>query len=289
MTAAVVVVGSCNVDLLATGGALPGPGETTLFERLDTVPGGKGLNQAIAAARAGATCALIGAVGADAHGALLRAAVESAGVDTALLRTVEGPSGTALIMVGTGGENLIGVVPGANGSVLTLGPKDHAALDGPGVLMLQLEIPLATVVAAARAARAGGRVVLLNAAPYRYLSDELLDNVDVLLVNEHVAAALGRRTPPVRITVTTLGARGARYLEDGAEAVLVPAPPTTALDATAAGDTFAGYLAAALAAGESMEEAVGRACAAASISVERLGASSSIPTRAEVEVRLQAR
>jgi len=294
----VVVVGSCNIDLVASGPSLPGPGETVLCHELLTVPGGKGSNQAIAAAHAGADCRLLAAVGAGEHGNLILSTLAAAGVDCRLVRRVGEPSGTALIIVGAGGENLIAVVPGANSSMVGLTAEERRAIEGAALLLLQLEIPMATVIEAARLARRGGAMVVLNVAPPAQLPAVLTEAVDVLLANEHEAAVLTGSARgaeemarlllfEVPAVVVTLGAAGAVYLDRSGDPVRVPAPPVRAVDTTAAGDTFAGFLSAALAERRPIRDALQRACVAASISVERAGASASIPTRMEMEARLQ--
>jgi ribokinase len=294
-----VVVGSCNIDLVATGPRLPGPGETVLCGELITVPGGKGSNQAIAAARAGAACRLLAAVGAGEHGDLILSTLAAAGVDCRQVRRVAGPSGTALIMVGAGGENLIAVVPGANSSLVDLTAEERATIEGAALVLLQLEIPITTVTEAAVIARRGGATVVLNVAPPARLPSALMTAVDVLVANEHEAAVVAGSErgaeesarlllSEVPAAVITLGPAGAVYLDRSGEPVRVPAPAVSAIDTTAAGDTFVGFLAVALAEQRPIRDALQRACAAASISVERLGASASIPTSMEMEARLQS-
>jgi len=295
-----VVVGSCNIDLVATGPRLPGPGETVICDELITVPGGKGSNQAIAAARAGADCRLLAAVGAGEHGDLILSTLAAAGVECGQVRRAAGPSGTALIMVGAGGENLIAVVPGANSSLVDLTAEERATIEGAALVLLQLEIPIATVTEAALIARRGGARVVLNVAPPTPVPSALMGAVDVLVANEHEAAIAAGGTErgaeesarlllsEVPAAVITLGSEGAVYLDRSGELVRVPAPAVRAIDTTAAGDTFTGFLAVALAEQRPIRDALQRACAAASISVERAGASASIPTRMEMEARLQS-
>ncbi|HYN95947.1 MAG TPA: PfkB family carbohydrate kinase, partial [Pilimelia sp.] len=210
----VVVVGSANMDLVATAPALPRPGETVLGDDFAMIPGGKGANQAIAAARAGADCAFLGAIGSDSFGVTLKARLTASGVDTAHLRVSYGGSGVAVIMVDAAGENAIVVSPGVNGSFTGLTEAETAVIGAADVLLLQLEIPLETAIGAAVAARAAGTRVVLNAAPARPLPDVLLAATDLLVVNEVEAQALtGRgRTDPgallaaVPRAVLTLGA-----------------------------------------------------------------------------------
>ena len=291
MSVRVVVVGSANMDLVATAPRLPAPGETVLGTDFTTVAGGKGANQAVAAARAGADCVLIGAVGDDPFGATLREGLRGAGVDATLVRTVAGPSGVALIAVGGDGENQILVVPGANGALTGLDERDLAAIAAADVLMAQLEVPVATVTAAARAARAAGVTVLLNAAPARQLPADLRSTVDILVVNEGEARTVAGRAHDVldallelvpRV-VLTLGARGAAYADRDGTRITAPAPIVSTVDTTAAGDAFAGAFAVAWGEGRPVSEALRWACAAGAACVRTLGAAGSLPTRQEID------
>src|SRR3954464_7308487 len=175
----IVVLGSANMDLVAVTARLPAPGETVLGRDFSSLPGGKGANQAVAVARAGGRCAFVGAVGTDAFGDTLRAALRSGGGDDQRVRVSPGPSGVALIVVDGGGENTIVVAPGANATLTALGDADRAAIAAADALVCQLEIPVETVAAAARTARAAGVPVVLNAAPARGLPPDLLAAVDV--------------------------------------------------------------------------------------------------------------
>ncbi|MDO3704476.1 PfkB family carbohydrate kinase [Micromonospora sp. C28SCA-DRY-2] len=301
MSAAVVVVGSTNLDLVVTAPQLPRPGETVLGENFRTVPGGKGANQAVAAARAGAGCGFVGAVGDDEFGAQLRASLVAAGVDVRGLRTVPGPSGVALIAVDRDAENFIVVAPGANGELTDLDGDDRAAIAAADVLLLQLEVPLPTVVAAAGLARAGGTTVVLNAAPAAPLPAELLDLVDVLVVNEHEAAVVAgvfADESPVLLdallelvprVVLTLGARGAAYADRAGLRLEIPAPRIDAVDTTAAGDAFTGALAVGWAErggavdADTVTAILRWACAAGAACAQRPGASTALPERAAIE------
>jgi ribokinase len=286
----IAVLGSANMDLVAYVATAPRRGETVFGREFRTVPGGKGANQAIAAARAGGDVRMIGAVGDDAFGAELRATLERSGVDTAGLRTVPGPTGTAHIVVDDEGGNAIVVVPSANAAVTGPGA---GALDGCAALLLQLEVPLAAVIAAAAAARAAGARVVLTPAPARPLPAELLARVDLLVPNEHEASALTGLADPsaaaaalldqVPAVVVTLGAAGCLYAARGARPVRVPGRAVRAVDSTAAGDTFVGALAVALGEGRPVRAALEWASAAAALSVQRPGASSAMPTRAEID------
>jgi ribokinase len=325
----VTVVGSANMDLVANCATLPRPGETVLGAALATVPGGKGANQAVAAARSGrAAVAFLGAVGRDGHGAQIRELLQADGVDTARLRETDEPTGAALITVDAAADNCIVVIPGANGTMDVLGTEDIRLLSRSSVVLAQLEIPVEGVRAAFIAAKATGARTILNAAPVRDLPDDLLAVTDLLLVNEIEAAVIAeavggryqaaqsqapqsqarqsqasqsqpaqsqdpdfpgeRLLALVPAVALTLGARGVRYLARQGDWHRIDAPRTTAVDTTAAGDTFAGYLAAALAAGQETGEALRQACAAASLSVERPGATSSIPVASAVAERYAA-
>ncbi|SMF30176.1 ribokinase [Streptomyces sp. Amel2xC10] len=289
----IVVLGSTNMDLVAYVEKAPQRGETVTGREFRTIPGGKGANQAIAAAHAGGIVSIIGAVGNDSFGARLRSTLEHSGVNTDHLRTVESPSGTAHIVVDDEGGNAIVVVPGANGTVDHLAPGDEGLIASADALLLQLEVPLAAVVAGAEAARAHGVRTILTPAPARPLPPELLAAVDLLVPNEHEATALTGRTDPreaaaallesVPEVVITLGAAGSLYLARGAEPVEVPAPRVTAVDSTGAGDTFVGALAVARGEDLPMREALAWAAAAAALSVQRPGASASMPYRSEID------
>ncbi|MDX3310258.1 ribokinase [Streptomyces sp. NPDC054884] len=289
----IVVLGSTNMDLVAYVEKPPQRGETVTGREFRTIPGGKGANQATAAAHAGGAVSIIGAVGNDSFGARLRSALEHAGVNTDHLRTVEAPSGTAHIVVDDDGGNAIVVVPGANGTVDHLAPGDEGLIASAHALLLQLEVPLAAVVAGARAARAHGVRTILTPAPARPLPPELLDTVDLLVPNEHEATALTGRTDPheaatvlldsVPEVVITLGAAGSLYAARDAAPLTVPAPRVTAVDSTGAGDTFVGALAVALGEARPVREALAWAAAAAALSVQRPGASASMPYRSEID------
>jgi len=287
--ARVVVVGSANMDLVAKAAVLPRPGETVLGSAFVTIPGGKGANQAIAAARAGAATRLLGALGSDAFGVTLEARIGGAGVDTGLLRVVYGASGVALITVDAVGENTIVVTPGANGAFSDLTPAEIAALGEADVMVAQLEIPVETVTAAAVAARAAGTRVVLNAAPARALPDELLDAVDLLVVNQTEATAITGETGAepllarVPRAVVTLSAEGAWYVDRSGVSEHVPGVRVETVDSTAAGDAFTGALAVAWAEGRPITEAVSWACAAGAACARKLGASTALPMRDEID------
>ncbi|MEU6536911.1 ribokinase [Streptomyces sp. NPDC047000] len=289
----VAVLGSTNMDLVAYVAKAPARGETVTGREFRTVPGGKGANQAVAAARAGGSVSMIGAVGGDAFGDRLRAALEESGVDTGALRTVDGASGTAHIVVDDEGGNAIVVIPGANATVTALTPHDEAVIARADALLLQLETPLEGVLAAAEAARRHGVRTVLTPAPARPLPPGLLAVTDLLVPNEHEAAALTGRTDPyeaadalleqVPEVVVTLGSAGSLHASREAGKLLVPALRVTAVDSTGAGDTFVGALSVALGEGRPMPEALAWASAAAALSVQRSGASTAMPYRAEID------
>ncbi len=270
----VCVVGSANIDIGLDVDILPRPGETALAVSMRSTPGGKGANQAVAAARAGADVQFVGAVGEDAAAAQLREHLEANRVGTDGLVTVAGRSGNAVVIVDSRGENIIVVAPEANGQ-LTL---DEAALRSLvancDVLLLQLEIPVATATAAARAAHSAGLTVILNASPSGSDEAELAELakfVDVLVVNETEAA---QWVWPVPHRVTTLGARGASYTGDGSE-FTVPTPDVDPIDTSGAGDVFAGVLAAGWCGDR--DRALRRACAAGALATLVSGAGDCAP------------
>ncbi len=273
MATRVCVVGSVNLDAVFTVAALPAAGETVLGSAPSTHPGGKGGNQAVAAARAGADVAFVGAVGDDDAGARLRRHLEDNGVGTAGLTTLGEPSGSAIITVDPAGENTIVVAPGAN-AALTLDAGQRDLIAGSDVLLLQLEIPIATATAAARAAREAGVTVIVNVSPVGPDVTELAGLTDVAVVNETESARFEHRVPH---RVVTLGARGARYT--GADGTVeVPSPVVDAVDTSGAGDVFAGVLAAEWPGG--IARALRRACAAGALATLVAGAGECAP-RAE--------
>lgn len=278
--ARVCVVGSVNMDLVFAVDALPNPGATVLASSMTQAPGGKGGNQAIAAARAGADVTLVAAVGDDAAGAALRAHLSGNGVDVAGVTTLPMPSGTASIVVDAHAENVIVVAPGANGHLSLNSATLREVVAGCEVLLMQLEIPLDTATAAARIARAAGATVVLNASPAGAdpaALAQLAEVTDVVIVNEAEAALWNW---PVPHLVTTLGARGATHrTADGQTDV--PAYPVEALDTTGAGDVFAGVLAAGWASDPA--HALRRACAAGALATLVPGAGDCAPSDEAIE------
>ena len=296
MTGRVVVVGSLNVDLSLTCDTIPAPGETVLASAVRRSAGGKGANQAVAAARAGgASTSIVGAVGDDADGRFLLDQLARDDVDTAQVTLLPGqPTGLALITVDRAGENAIVVAPGANSAVV-LDSTARQLIRSADVVLAQLETPQPLLIEAARSRRSGVPFIL-NAAPAASLTDELSGEVDLLVVNEHEARSvsgagvlgeairiLAARFPAVLVT---LGADGSELHRRDTPVVRAPALTVPVVDTTAAGDTFCGVLAAGLAAGLPIERAMTTAGTAASLTVQRPGAQDSIPTLAEVRALL---
>jgi ribokinase len=296
----IVVVGSSNIDMVVPVPHIPEPGETVLGGSFQMVPGGKGANQAVAAARLGARVTLVARLGQDLFAEASLKNFGDAGIDTTYVeRDAEAASGVALIFVGPRGENSIAVAPGANAR---LSPADveraGEAIAGADLLLVQLEVPLPTVERAIALAKGHGKRVLLNPAPARAVPDELLAQVDLLTPNETearvllgpeapggeepAAAASALRRRGARAVIVTLGEQGA-LLVDGSSLLPIRPRSVTAVDTTAAGDCFSAALAVAWAEGRSLPEAAGWAAAAAALSVTRPGAQTSLPTRAEVD------
>lgn len=290
MSGRVLVAGSANLDFVVRAPHVPAPGETVLGYSFATFPGGKGANQAVACARAGgAATRMLLALGDDAQALPVEASLRDAGVELEVVRA-NASTGTAFICVGDDAENTITVVPGANAA---LRPEHLPALSGIDVLLLQLESPLASVEAWARKARTAGVKVMLNAAPAprEPLPTSLLEAVDLLIVNEGELTAMAgpEGTIAERVArlampgvVVTLGPRGCYAQLDG-HALLQPGFRVEVIDTTAAGDTFCGALAADLASGAALADALRRACAASALACTRLGAQASVPTRDEVD------
>lgn len=282
-SAPIVVFGSVNMDLVTSTGHLPAPGETVLGNGFATIPGGKGGNQAIAAAHAGGRVKFIGATGLDGFGSQLRDALITGGVAVDHLRQTAGPSGIAAITVDQAGENTIVVVAGANGTMTGLTDPDRDAIGSAAILVCQLEVPMSGVMSAVHTAAAASVPVLLNPSPVRDLPSELMAGVTVLVVNEGEARALGTAAlAQVPHLVTTLGADGARYRGPAGE-FAVAAPHVIAVDTTGAGDAFAGVLAVAWANGIAPRPAIQRACAAGALATTTAGAGGSAPSRAEID------
>jgi len=301
-TGKIVVVGSLNMDLVGCASRLPVVGETITGHTFFDAPGGKGANQAYASAKLGGRVSMVGRVGSDDFGRRMRANLEQVGCDVSGILTVQDcPSGMALIFVADDGHNSIMVLPGANGRLTEAdveGSRDQ--FEGAAYALLQLEIPLATVAAAARTARQVGAQVILDPAPAQPLSDELFSLVDVLTPNETEAAILAdlppRRLDPVEaahigrqlrrrgalIVIMKLGDQGCVLVSDG-EPCHLPTPQVQAVDTTAAGDVFNAGLAVGLSEGMDLSAACQFANRAAAVSVTRRGAQPAAPSRAEVD------
>ncbi|WP_159586976.1 ribokinase [Chelativorans xinjiangense] len=293
----ITIVGSINLDLIARVKRLPGPGETVPGDDFSTAPGGKGANQALAARRAGAPVRMVGAVGSDAFAGAAVALLKEAGVDLRAVKERDTATGTAVILVGGDGENMIAVIPGANGQVLPQDVEQAAFRPGEFVL-LQHEVPLETVKAALEAARAAGAVSLLNTAPFHAEAAGFLALADYVIANETEfdlyaeALALEGEDREARMRafakdtgrtiVVTLGKDGvvAATPEDF---LRVPTLSITPVDTVGAGDTFCGYLAAGLADGLPLKDALRRAAVAGALACLEPGAQPAIPIRADVD------
>ncbi|TAH53425.1 MAG: ribokinase [Chloroflexota bacterium] len=297
----IIVVGSLNMDLIVRTPRIPAPGETILGHTFSTAPGGKGANQAVAAAKLGAPVKLIGRVGADDFGKQLRSQLNAVGVDAQFVfEDAQAASGVALISVDDQGQNSIIVAPGANGRV-TRQDVDSAreAIRAARVVIAQLEIPLDSVTYALRVAHNAGALTILNPAPARQLSSELLQNVDVIIPNETEAALLtglpvhdfdsatqaahALQQMGARTVIITLGEKGALWLNENAVAQQVTPFQVQVVDTTAAGDAFVGALGVALAREQDWETSLRTASAAGALAATKLGAQPSLPTRAELE------
>ncbi|CAI8827320.1 ribokinase [Pseudomonas sp. IT-347P] len=300
MPANVVVIGSLNMDLVTRAPRLPVGGETLIGHSFATVSGGKGANQAVAAARLGAQVSMVGCVGSDDYGVQLRDALLAEQIGCQAVSTVEDSSGVALIVVDDNSQNAIVIVAGANGAMTpAVIDRFDAVLQAADVIICQLEIPDATVGHALKRARALGKIVILNPAPAsRPLPADWFATIDYLIPNESEATVLSglpvdslgtaEKAASQLITmgagkvIITLGAQGSLFA-NGQSFEHFPAPKVQAVDTTAAGDTFVGGFAAALANGKSEAEAIRFGQIAAALSVTRAGAQPSIPTLSDVQ------
>jgi len=302
MAGKIVVVGSLNMDLVACAPRIPVVGETITGHTYFDEPGGKGANQAYAVGKLGGKIAMLGRVGSDDFGRRMRENLEQVGCDVSGIEVLQGlQSGIALIFVADDGHNTIIIVPGANDR---FSPEDveaaKSSLEGTSLVLLQLENPLPTVIAAARAGRRAGARVVLDPAPARPLPDELFGLVDIMTPNETEAAILAGLQPSrldtkqaaeiaqklrakgTKTVIVKLGDQGCLLVEDG-EPQVFPAPKVKAVDTTAAGDVFNGALAVALAEGEDLAKACQFANACAALSVSRMGTQAATPSREEVD------
>ncbi|WP_026702144.1 ribokinase [Salibacterium aidingense] len=291
MSNKITVIGSINMDLVTSTGRVPEQGETVLGDDFATIPGGKGANQAVAAAKLGAEVEFIGRVGRDVFGERLTENMKSQGVSVRYLEPVtEKPTGTASILLSEQ-DNRIIVVPGANLAVTPEVVESHEnVIAGSDILLLQLEIPLESVAKAAELAKKHHTTVILNPAPVQELPVSLMDNADYFTPNEHELENLFQGEPeqPSHRSrcIITMGAAGVVFTENRKEKK-VPGYPVDPVDTTGAGDTFNGALALALTKGVSLAEACRYANAAAALSVQKMGAQGGMPQQHEVDTFLE--
>ena len=298
----ITVIGSVNMDLIATTPRLPEPGETVTGTDFTTAQGGKGANQALAAQRAGAAVKMCGAVGNDTFATEALALLDDAGTGLGLVRHVEGPTGTALILVGGDGENMIAVIPGANGEVTAKDAERAVAeMTANDTLVLQMEIPEAAIEAALKAAKARSVRSVLNIAPLTDAVERLAPLADIVIANETEFARLSGRPAETReaartevealhartgqCLIVTLGGEGVLWARDG-KVEHVPSLKIKPVDTVGAGDTFCGYLAQGLDSGMEFATAVRRAAVAGALACLKPGAQPSIPLSADVDARL---
>lgn len=273
MAPQIAVVGSINADLVVQMPKLPGRGETVSSAEPSWFPGGKGANQAVAAARMGGNVSMFGAVGSDEPGEMCLSALMHSGVEINSIARVSSPTSTALVMVEHSGENQIVVADGAN---------QHAAFDTEQIssadaVIVQFEIPESVIIEAGKAANG---IFCVNAAPVREISDDLAVLIDVLIVNEHEFAQLGH--PKLKLVIVTAGANEVIAYQNGEVVAKAQPPKVEALDTVGAGDTFVGSFMVSYASGQSITDSLELACAASALSTLKLGAQSGMPTAKEV-------
>jgi len=299
----IIVIGSSNTDMVVKTDHLPVPGETIIGGEFFVYPGGKGANQAVAAARLGGQVTLIASIGDDIFGRQAIEMIKAEGIDTSHIISEENiASGVALITVDNNGENCITVAPGSNATLYPASlQKAISVIQGAAIVMTQLETPLDTIIYAAEVCRNTSSKFILNPAPACLLPDSLFPDIDIITPNEKEAemltevkvqdvasaskAAWVLKDKGVNIVIVTMGKQGALIVTDEYEK-LIPSIAVEAVDTTGAGDVFNGALAVAIAEGKELEDAVTFACRAAAISVTRLGAQSSAPKRDELEMYL---
>lgn len=273
MAPRIAVVGSINADLVVQMPKLPGRGETVSSAEPSWFPGGKGANQAVAAARMGGNVSMFGAVGADEPGQMCLTALGQSGVAVDSVKKVSSPTSTALVMVEHSGENQIVVADGAN----QFASFDSNAIASADAVIVQFEIPESVIVEVGKTANG---IFCVNAAPVREISDELSSLIDVLIVNEHEFAQLGK--PSLGLVIVTAGAAEVVAYENGEVIAKSQPPKVDAIDTVGAGDTFVGAFVVAYASGKSVAESLDVACAASALSTLKLGAQSGMPTASEV-------
>lgn len=296
----IIVIGSINLDLIATVDRLPGAGETVPGSGFSTAPGGKGANQALAAARAGGQVRMVGAVGKDGFATEALALLKGGMIDLSGVGETFASTGTALILVGDDGENMIAIVPGANGTVVP-GDLSKAFLKKGDIVLLQNEIPLPTVDAALDAAKKASAVTILNTAPFRAEAADMLAKADYVVANETEfdlyteALSLSGRDRQARMKTFAQKTGHTIVLTLGGDGVMAATPEgflqvkalaIKPVDTVGAGDTFCGYLAAGIAAALPLEEALKRAAAAGSLACLKPGAQPAIPLKADVDAAL---
>ena len=273
MAPRIAVVGSINADLVVQMPKLPGRGETVSSAEPAWFPGGKGANQAVAAARMGGNVSMFGAIGADEPGQMCLSALKQSGVNVDAVVKVSSPTSTALVMVEHSGENQIVVADGAN----QYASFDAEQISAADAVIVQFEIPESVIVEVGKAAKG---IFCVNAAPVRELSDELASLIDVLIVNEHEYAQLGE--PKSGLVIVTAGAKEVVAYQNGEVVAKSQPPKVEALDTVGAGDTFVGAFVVAYASGKTLPDALDLACAASALSTLKLGAQSGMPTASEV-------
>lgn len=293
----IIVVGSLNADLVVRAPRFPQPGETISGEDLQVIPGGKGANQAVAVARLGTSVSMLGRVGKDNFGDFLLNNLKSNNVDSQLVQRDDSSTGTAIIVVDSGGQNSIVLSAGANGKVNDA-DMNAASFSDYKLLLLQLEIPLPTILSAAKRAHENGLRVILNPAPAKELQNELISLADFLIPNENELGLLTGLTvndmnsteqaarallrTGAKHVIVTLGSKGALIISD-AQVLHVESYKVSVVDTTAAGDAFIGGFATALLQDKSLEEAVRFGCACGALATTKFGAQPSLPTKEEVE------
>jgi ribokinase len=273
MTPRIAVVGSINADLVVQMPKLPGRGETVSSAEPAWFPGGKGANQAVAAARMGGNVSMFGAIGTDEPGQMCLSALKQSGVNVDAVVKVSSPTSTALVMVEHSGENQIVVADGAN----QYASFDAAQISAADAVLVQFEIPESVIVEVGKAAKG---IFCVNAAPVRELSDELAGLIDVLIVNEHEFAQLGE--PKSGLVIVTAGSKEVVAYQNGEVVAKSQPPKVEALDTVGAGDTFVGAFVVAYASGKTIPDSLDLACAASALSTLKLGAQSGMPTASEV-------